>query len=125
MMDQALTRRVIGSAIEVHKVLGPGLLESAYQDCLEHEMNLAGLLCERQVPVSLDYKGLPVGDAYRVDLLVENRLVVELKAVEQVVPLHKAQLLTYLRLLQREVGLLINFNVVLLKDGIHRVVNNL
>jgi GxxExxY protein len=125
MMDQALTRRVIGSAIEVHKVLGPGLLESAYQDCLEHELSLAGLQCESQVPVSLNYKGLPVGDAYRVDLLVERRLVIELKSIEQVAPLHKAQLLTYLRLLRREIGLLINFNVLLLKDGIHRVVNNL
>ena len=125
MTDLELTRRVIGAAIEVYKSLGPGLLESAYQDCLLHELAFSGMDFESQVRVAVEYKGMVVSDAYRVDVLVENRLVVELKAVEQILPLHKAQVLTYLRLLKREVGLLINFNSILLKDGIHRIVNTL
>ncbi len=125
MTDNELARTVIGAAIEVHRRLGPGLLESAYQDCLLHELRLAGLDCDSQVQVSFEYKGMLVSDAYRLDLLVENRLIVELKTVEHVGRLHKAQLLTYLRLLGRKLGLLINFNTPLLKDGIRRVVNNL
>lgn len=124
MADYELTRRVIGAAIEVHKALGPGLLESAYEDCLLHELALSGVGFERQVRVAVNYKGMAVTDAYRIDVLVENRLIVELKAVEQIAPVHKAQVLTYLRLLKREVGLLINFNSIVLKDGIHRIVNN-
>ena len=119
-----LTEQVIGAAIEVHKVLGPGLLESAYQQCMKHELGLRGLRYESEVPVIIDYKGCVVGDAYRMDLLIEDKLVVELKTVSNVSDIHKAQLLTYLKLTKRRVGLLINFNNVLLVKGISRVVNN-
>ena len=125
MDENELAGVVIGAAIDVHKVLGPGLLESAYQDCLVHELQLRGISFESEVPMAVKYKGLVVGDAYRADLLVEHRLVVELKSVEKILDLHRAQLLTYLRLSQRRLGLLINFNTVLLKHGVSRVVNQL
>ena len=125
MDENGLAEQTIGAAIEVHKVLGPGLLESAYQDCLGHELELRGLRFEREVPISVNYKGRVVGDAYRADLLIENRLIVELKTVPSVLDVHKAQLLTYLRLTNRKLGLLINFNTALLKNGVHRIANNL
>ncbi|VAW97954.1 hypothetical protein MNBD_GAMMA20-1020 [hydrothermal vent metagenome] len=99
-------------------------MESAYQECLIHEFRLQRISYESEVPVYIDYKGLIVGDVYRADLLVDEKLIVELKAVEQISPIHKAQLLTYLRLVKKPLGLLINFNTVVLKDGICRVVNN-
>jgi len=125
MWESELTEAVIGAAMEVHRAIGPGLLESTYQYCLKHELGLRGIGYESEVPIAIRYKGYAVGEAYRVDLLVERRLVVELKSVEATVDLHKAQLLTYLRLLNRRLGLLINFNTVLLKDGITRVANKL
>jgi GxxExxY protein len=117
-----LSEKVIGLAIEVHRALGPGLLESAYEECPCLEMSQHALGYSRQVPLGLTYKGLLVEAAYRVDLLIENRLIVELKTVERILPLHEAQLLTYLKLSGLKVGLLLNFNVHLLKDGIRRMV---
>jgi GxxExxY protein len=125
MGDNEIATKVIGAAIEVHRILGPGLLESAYHDCLIHEFKLRGVSFESEVPLAIEYKGLKIGQAYRADLLVENRLLVELKTVDTVLPVHKAQLLTYLRLMNRKLGLLINFDVPVMKDGVFRVVNNL
>lgn len=124
MMINEITERIIGAAIEVHKALGPGLLESAYEECLAKEFELVGLVFERQQPVPLEFKGIKLDCGYRVDFLVESRVVVELKSVEVVAPIFTAQVLTYLRLLNKQVGLLINFNVSVLKDGIKRIVNN-
>lgn len=125
MDENDIATEIIGSAIEVHKALGPGLLESAYHDCLTHELRLRNMVYEREVPLAVEYKGLVVDRAYRADLLIGGKVLVELKAVERVDPLHKAQLLTYLKLSRRKLGLLINFNVPVLKDGVSRVVNNL
>jgi len=118
-----LTRRVIGACIDIHKTLGPGLLESAYEECLCHELRLAGLSFERQKPLPVAYKGVQLDCGYRLDLLVENRLLVELKAVQELLPIHEAQVLTYLKLSGLTIGLLINFNVPVLRRGIKRVVN--
>lgn len=123
MQNNDLSGAVIGAAIEVHKALGPGLLESAYHECLIHELQLQKISYESEVPIYVEYKGLIVGDAYRADLIVSGKLIVELKAVERVGSLHKAQLLTYLRLMDKSLGLLINFNTDVLKNGICRVVN--
>ena len=117
-----ITEKIIGAAIEVHKQLGPGLLESAYEDCLCREMALREIQFERQVSMLFDYKGVKLQSGFRVDLLVENAVVVEIKAVEKVLPLHEAQLLTYLKLGKWEVGLLLNLNVAQLTEGIHRKV---
>ncbi|WP_374357214.1 GxxExxY protein [Chitinimonas sp.] len=116
-----LSETIIGAAIEVHKALGPGLLESAYEECLDYELRLRGLQVARQVFVSLDYKAIHIENAFKLDLWVNREIVVELKAVEHFLPLHEAQLLTYLRLSQCKTGLLINFNSKLLKDGIRRL----
>ena len=123
MTENEITEKVIGSAIEVHRHLGPGLLESAYDECLCYEMSRQGLRFERQVHLPIDYKGLRLDCAYRMDLLVEDSVVVEIKAVDEIIPVHQAQLLTYLKASGKQVGLLINFNVVVLKDGIRRLVN--
>ena len=123
MEEQELSGDVIGAAIEVHRVLGPGLLESAYELALERELTLRGRAVERQKPVSLEYKGTRLGDGFRIDLLVDNRLLIEIKAVETLLPIHEAQLLTYLRLTGKRFGLLINFNEKTLKEGIRRVMN--
>ena len=112
-----LSNRVIGCAIEVHRTLGPGLLESAYEQCLARELALAGISFEVQVPLPVEYKGVRLDCGYRVDLLVEKKLIVELKVVEKFLPIHIAQILTYMKLAQVSVGLLINFNVELLKEG--------
>ena len=117
-----ISGQIIGSAIEVHRALGPGLLESAYEACLAHELFQRGLAVERQKHLPITYKTVELDAAYRLDLLVERRVVVELKAVEQVYPIHKTQLLTYLKLSGLKLGLLINFNVKVLKDGIDRVI---
>jgi GxxExxY protein len=119
-----LTKRVIGACIEIHRSLGPGLLESAYEECLCHELSLAGISYERQKPLPVHYKGVNLDCGYRLDLVVEHKLVVELKAVESLLPVHEAQLLTYLKLSGLTLGLLINFNVPVLKSGIKRIVNN-
>lgn len=118
-----LSRRIIGAAIEVHRTLGPGLLESTYQACLGRELHLAGLRWVQQLELPLVYKGVRVGAKYRVDLLVEESVVVEVKSVATLQAVHQAQLLTYLKLLNLRVGLLINFNVGTLVKGVRRVVN--
>ena len=119
-----LTENVIGAAIAVHKTLGPGLLESAYDECLAHEMTLRGLKFERQVSLPVNYRGVRLDCGYRVDFLIGHALVLELKAVHAIEPIHEAQLLTYLKLGNWPVGLLINFNVRLLKNGVRRMVLN-
>jgi len=123
MYGNEITGKIIQAAIEVHRILGPGLLESAYHDCLKHELNLMGLEFESEVSVPINYKGLNVGEAYRMDLLVANKVVVELKSVTKIKDIHRIQLLTYLKLANRNLGLLINFNEILLKNGVKRVVN--
>ena len=117
------THGIIAAAIEVHRHLGPGLLESAYQECVCYELSRMGLAFTREVHLPLSYKGLQLDCSYRVDLLVEDAVVVELKSIEQILRIHSAQLLTYLRASHKQVGLLINFNVLVLKDGIKRIVN--
>jgi GxxExxY protein len=117
-----LSAEVIGAAIEIHRTLGPGLLESAYQDCMEYELKERGLLVMRQVPLAVRYKKLVIAKGYKLDLVVEKQLIVELKAVECIAWLHEAQLLTYLKLSGIRRGLLLNFNVPLLKDGIKRMI---
>ena len=117
-----LTQAVIGAAIEVHRVMGPGLLESVYQTCMEYELGLRGIDFERQVPLPIVYKGVVVGHPLLIDLYLPGKLVVELKAVEALIPIHEAQLLTCLRLTSTHVGLLINFNVRFLRDGLKRMV---
>lgn len=124
MEINSLTSKIIGLAIEVHRNLGPGLLEKTYEECLCIELENNGLKYECQKLVPIIYKGKEIKDAYRIDILVENRVIIELKAVEKIDKVHKAQLLTYLKLTNKEIGLLINFNVSLLKDGIHRIINN-
>lgn len=116
-----MTEKIIGAAIEVHKTIGPGLLEAAYEECLAHELRLRGLNFERQVPLPVAYKGVKLDCGYRLDFLVEKGVVCELKAVEALQPIHKAQLLTYLKLGGWPIGLLINFNVPVLKTGIKRM----
>ena len=118
-----LTREVIGAAIEVHREMGPGLLESVYQLCLEHELKLRGIEHQSQQPLPVVYKDLHLDVDLRMDIYFPGRLVVELKAVEKLLPIHEAQLLTYLRLTKSHVGLLINFSAPVLKDGIKRMVN--
>jgi GxxExxY protein len=115
-----LSDKVIGLAIEIHRTLGPGLLESCYAECLAHELSLAGIPFLREVPVSMRYKGVTMDCAYRLDFVVADQMVVELKCVERFDPVHQAQLLTYLRLTGKKVGLLLNFNETLLKNGILR-----
>ncbi|MBM5575683.1 GxxExxY protein [Deefgea sp. CFH1-16] len=117
----ALSQRVIGAAIEVHRHLGPGLLESAYQTCLAYELSQADLLVQQQLNLPLIYKGIQLDAAYRIDFLVENQLVLELKTVEKILPIHEAQLLSYLRLGDFSLGLLLNFHAPTLKDGIKRL----
>jgi GxxExxY protein len=119
--EQELTREIIGAAIEVHRELGPGLLESAYEACLCYELKLRGIQVDCQVPLPVRYKEVLLECGYRIDACVNDRVIVELKSVEEVTNLHKAQLLKYLRLSGKKVGLLLNFNVPVLKDGITRM----
>ena len=120
-----LTGEIIGCAMRVHTVLGAGLLESAYEACLYYELNKTGLKVAKQVPLPLVYEDVKLECGYRIDLLVENKVIVEIKSVESLNPIHSVQLLTYLKLSNCKLGLLLNFNVLQLKDGIKRVVNNL
>ena len=120
-----LTREVIGAAIEIHRTLGPGLLESAYEECFCHELQLRNINFERQKPLPVVFKEVSLDCGYRLDLLVMNALVVEIKAVETLLPIHEAQLLTYLKLGGWNIGLLINFNIPVLKNGIKRMVLDL
>src|SRR2546421_12730263 len=122
MTDNEITREIIGAAMEVHRLLGPGLLESAYEECLVRELALRKLNVERQKPVQIVYKDVKLECGYRIDLLVENRVVVELKSIETLATIHEAIILTYLRLSGRRLGLLINFNVTVLRDGIKRYI---
>ncbi|MGD1019779.1 MAG: GxxExxY protein [Verrucomicrobiia bacterium] len=117
-----LSKMVIGYALEVHRNLGPGLLESAYEQCLAHELSCAKLPFQRQLDLPVEYKGVRLDCGYRIDLLVDGKLVVELKSIEQLLPIHEAQVLTYMKLARVPTGLLINFNVPLLKQGIKRFV---
>jgi GxxExxY protein len=122
--EDQITDRIIGCAIEVHRVLGPGLLESAYEECLCYELSQARLTFKRQVPVPVHYKGINLDCGYILDVLVENTVIVELKTAEKLLPIHEMQLLTYLRLTGCHVGLLLNFRQPTLKSGLRRVVNN-
>jgi GxxExxY protein len=122
MTDNEITHEIIGAAIEVHKRLGPGLLESAYEACLAHELRLRNLKVDNQVALPVVYKETKLDCGYRIDLLVEGRIVVELKSIENLAPIHEAIILTYLRLSGHKVGLLINFNVAILKDGVRRFI---
>jgi GxxExxY protein len=122
MTTNQLTSEIIGSAIEVHRILGPGLLESAYEICLARELSLREIACERQKKLPITYKGVEVSSHYRIDLLVADKVVVEIKAVERLAEIHQAQILSYMRLGEYGIGLLLNFNVPLLKDGIRRFV---
>jgi GxxExxY protein len=119
--EDPLTRAVIGCAIEVHRTLGPGLLESTYQQCLARELLLAGIKFQAQAAIPIDYKGVILDCGYRADILIENELIAELKAVEHVLSIHEAQLITYMKLAEIPTGLILNFNVKYLKDGIRRL----
>ena len=122
MSINRITQEIIGAAIEVHRALGPGLLESAYKECLCRELNVRRIPFEREYPIPLEYKGVRLECGYRLDLLVANAVVVELKSLEAIAPIHECRLLTYLRLGGWHVGLLINFNVEMLKQGVRRKV---
>jgi GxxExxY protein len=125
MTENELGEAVIGAAMKVHSALGPGLLESAYELCLSHEIERRGLVAGRQVSIPVRYESLVIENGYRIDLLVDNRVVVELKAIEALLPVHRAQLLSYLRLGGFKLGYLLNFDVAHMRDGIARVVNGL
>ena len=120
-----LSSRIIGAAIEVHKALGPGLLESAYEECICYELSIRGFSLERQKPLAVRYKGINLDCSYRLDVVVEDAIILELKSCEKIEPIHKAQLLTYLKLSGFKLGLLLNFNVTLMREGIVRIVNEL
>jgi GxxExxY protein len=123
LLHEDLTERVIGAAIEVHRALGPGLLESAYEECLCHELSLRKIPFQRQVPLPVEYKGVKLDCGYRLDLLVENLVIIEIKCLEHILPVHEAQLLTYLKMTGKRVGLIMNFNSsVLTRGGIIRKV---
>ncbi len=122
-LNDALSERVIGLAIQVHRELGPGLLESTYRTCLCYELNQAGVESFEEVQVPIKYKNISIDCAYRADIIVKNQLIVEVKHVEKIIPVHEAQLLTYLKHKNIKLGLLLNFNVKLLKDGIIRKIN--
>lgn len=118
----ALATRIIGAAIEVHRALGPGLMESAYEKCLEHEFKLQGISFETQVAIPVIYKGINLECGYRADIIVEKQIILELKTVESILPVHEAQLLTYLKLTHLKLGYILNFNNSVLKKGIKRII---
>ena len=125
MVENEISEKIIGCAIQVHHELGPGLLESSYEECLYYELVQSGLLVEKQKPLPLVYKEVKLDCGYRLDILVEKKVIVEVKSVEALTDIYLAQVLTYLKLSNCKLGLLMNFNVVLLKDGIKRIVNKL
>ena len=125
MTENELSYKIIGLALELHKTVGPGLLESAYENALAHDLREAGLAVKQQVPMPFVYKEVNMDVGYRIDLLVEDKVIIEVKSLEALAPVHYAQLLTYLKLSDKKLGLLINFNSKVLKEGIHRVVNKL
>lgn len=120
-----ISGEIIGAAIEVHRTLGPGLLETVYEECVCHELSLRGIAFKRQVSLPVQYKGITLDCGYRLDFLIEEKIVIEIKAIEKILPIHEAQLLTYLKIGGWKGGLLINFNVPLLKYGIRRIVHGL
>ncbi len=120
-----LSSKIIGAAIQVHKALGPGLLESAYEECICYELSYQGFSIERQKPLAINYKGIKLDCGYRLDIVVENTIILELKSCKKIEPIHKAQLLTYLKLSGLNLGLILNFNVSVMRDGIVRIVNEL
>ena len=123
MIENELSKKIIGCAIEVHKHLGPGLLESAYQECLYYELKQAGLKVKKEKPMPIVYKDVKLDHGYRIDLLVEEKVVIEIKTVDAFNDVHTAQILTYLKLGNYKLGLLLNFQVTVLKNGIRRVIN--
>lgn len=123
MIENEISKIIIGCAIEVHKQLGPGLLESAYQECLFYELQQAGLKVSKEVPMPIVYKEVKLDHGYRMDLLVENKVVIEIKTVEALNDVHTAQVLTYLKLGNYKLGLLLNFHVAMLKQGVKRIIN--
>ena len=125
MDENEISHEVIGAALEVHRRLGPGLLESVYRQCLSMELSLRGIPAQDEIPITASYKGMMLDAAYRLDMVVDGRIIVELKTVERLLPVHQAQLLSYLRLTGMKLGLLINFNVTQLRTGVRRIVNNL
>jgi len=125
MTENEITEKIIGASIEVHRTLGPGLLESTYEACLYYELAQKGLWVDKQVALPVSYKEVELDIGYRLDLLVEHKVIVELKSVSELLPIHTAQLLTYLKLSEHRLGLLINFNVAKLTDGVKRIVNKL
>lgn len=120
LIEEQLTQLIIGAAIEVHRELGPGLLESAYQNCLSHELRLRHLRFSKEIPIPVAYKNVKLDCGYRADIIVEEKVILEIKAVETLLPIHESQLITYLRLTKLQVGFLMNFNVNKMKDGIVR-----
>ena len=122
MNNNELTKTIIGAAIEVHRSLGPGLLESTYEACLFYEIEQSGLYVEKQVELPVRYKNVHLEIGYKIDLIIENQVIVELKSVKELLPIHTAQLITYLKLSKKSVGLLVNFNEAKLIDGIKRIV---
>ncbi|MEW6606303.1 MAG: GxxExxY protein [bacterium] len=125
MNENELSRIIVDSCLKIHKELGPGLLESVYEEVLFYELTKHNLMCERQVEIPVIYENLKMDIGFRVDIIVERKVIIELKSVENIMPVHKKQLLTYLKLTGMKLGLLINFNVELIKDGITRIVNKL
>jgi GxxExxY protein len=125
MIENDLSGAIIGAAIEIHKHVGPGLLESVYETALAYELKQLGMDIRQQVPMPFRYKDIKLDIGYRIDLLVDNKVLVEIKSIEQLAPVHFSQVLTYLRLSELKLGLLINFNSKVLKDGIHRIANKL
>jgi GxxExxY protein len=123
MIENEISKKIIGCAIEVHRQLGPGLLESAYQECLLYELKLAGLKVQKEKPMPIVYKQIKLDHGYRIDLLVEDKVVIEIKTVDALIDVHTAQVLTYLKLGNYKLGLLLNFQVAVLKNGIKRVIN--
>ncbi|CAM3436117.1 GxxExxY protein [Aequorivita lipolytica] len=123
MTENELSSKIIGACIEVHKQLGPGLLESTYEVCLAHELRTLGLEFKQQVPLPVIYKGIKLNAGYRIDMIVEERIIIEIKSIEVLAPIHTAQILTYLKLKELKLGLLINFNSVKVVDGIKRIIN--
>jgi GxxExxY protein len=122
MTADELSNIIIGCAIEVHKTLGPGMLESSYEECLDYELKKKGLITKRQLPVPVIYKEVKLDCGYRLDLLVEDKVIIEIKSVDKLIPIHQSQLLTYMRFANIKLGLLINFNVRFLKDGLDRLI---
>jgi len=125
MNENELSKVIVDACLEIHKTFGPGLLESVYEEFLCRELSLRGLTFKRQEPISVSYKGVKLNCSFRADIIVEDLVIIEVKAIEKVMPVHKAQLLTYLKITDKKLGLLINFNEALVKDGIHRLINGI